>query len=283
MTFGISVALLTPFTERGDLDTDRLGAHALEVLGRGAQGVTLFGTTGEGASIAYGERANGIEALLSAGVPSETVTLGICACALDDALRQTIEGVEQGIEQFLLLPPFYFKGCEDDGLFDWHMQLAAATPATSRFILYHIPQVSGVPLSRDLVCRLAEAKPERFVAIKDSAGAWDNTERLIRTGALDVLVGDERYLARALQLGAKGSICGTANLFPERLARLFSSHAEDAELNRRVDAIVARPIIPALKAMLAQKTGVSAWNTVRRPFLPLSDNAFVQEALGWVD
>ena len=54
--FGISVALLTPFTESGDIDLPRLAAHARDVMDKGAHGVTLFGTTGEGASISFKER-----------------------------------------------------------------------------------------------------------------------------------------------------------------------------------------------------------------------------------
>ena len=66
-TFGISTALLTPFAETGEIDAARLCTHAASVLENGADSITLFGTTGEGASIGMDERASGIEALFAKG------------------------------------------------------------------------------------------------------------------------------------------------------------------------------------------------------------------------
>ena len=272
MAFGISVALLTPFAKSGAINTDALAEHARDLLGRGIDGVTLFGTTGEGASIGGAERAFALQALLDAGVSAEKITLGICATSLPDAIAQVTEGVGKDVRRFLVLPPFYFKGCSDDGLFDWHAQLMAATPSGAEFILYHIPQLSGVPLSVDLVARLKQAAPDRVMAIKDSAGQWDYTEALLDMGALDVLVGDERHLARALRMGASGSICGTANLYPERLAKLFSTREDDPDLSQHVSDILLHPVVPALKALQARMTGDPEWRNVRVPLQSLEQD-----------
>lgn len=267
--FGISTALLTPFLDDGAIDAALLGAHAGAMLSGGADGVTLYGTTGEGASIASAERRVGIEALLSAGVPAERITLGVCATALADAAAQVAGGLNHGITSFLLLPPFYFKGVSEAGLFEWHMELMARTDAAARFILYHIPQVSGVPLPVPLVGRLAAAAPGRVLAIKDSSGDWDNAEALLRQGTVPVLVGDERLLARAARLGAAGAITGMANLYPKRMKRLFDTATEDAALSDEVGRIVAQPVVPALKAVIAARTGIAGWERLRPPLAPL--------------
>jgi len=269
--FGISVALLTPFTTDGDIDTARLGQHARGLLDRGARGVTLFGTTGEGASIGLSERGAGIDALLEHGCPAGTITLGICATSMGDALEQIAQGTSRGVQSFLLLPPFYFKGCSDDGLFAWHEELFARTDRGARFILYHIPQVSGVGLSVDLVRRLTEHAPERVQAIKDSSGDWENARALIELGTMTVLVGDERILHRAVALGAGGSICGMANLYPERMTRIVETAAEDPALTEEVSRIVAKPVIPALKAVIAARSGEPAWERMRAPLTPLGE------------
>ncbi len=267
--FGISVALLTPFAEGGEIDVVTLGDHARRVVDGGADGVTLFGTTGEGPSIARRERKAGIEAVLASGVPSEKIVLGVCATATEDALDQVAEGRALGISQFLLLPPFYFKGCSDDGLFQWHMELIARTHVETRFILYHIPQLSGVALSLDLVGRLAAAAPARIRAIKDSSCSWENAEALLRQNAVPVLVGDERLLHKAAALGAAGSICGVPNLYPGRFARILETAREDTALIDEVSRIDSLPIIPALKAMLAEQRNDPVWERVRPPLTPL--------------
>ena len=270
--FGISVALLTPFTDSGTIDTLCLGRHAASVLAEGANGVTLFGTTGENASIGAEERANGIEALQNAGCQPSQIVLGLCACSLADALNQIAEGVRYGITAFLLPPPFYFKGNSDAGLFDWHMALFARADPKAQFILYHIPQVTGVPLSINLVGQLAAAAPHRILAIKDSSGSWENGMSLIEQGALQVLIGDERVLHRAVAKGAGGAITGMANLHPARMARIVETATEDQALTDEVNRIVSRPVIPALKAILFARTGDAGWARLRAPLKPLSDS-----------
>ena len=172
--------------------------------------------------------------------------------------------------QFLLLPPFYFKGCEDQGLYDWHAQLFALADPRAKFILYHIPQVTQVPLSVELVLRLCADFPNRIMAIKDSAGQWDNTKSLLDAGTIPVLVGDERLLHKAAAMGGAGSICGLANLHPERMRKLFDTHAEDADLSSMVTLIVSVPVIPALKQVMVSMTGNASWANLRAPLQPLS-------------
>ena len=78
--------------------------------------------------------------------------------------------------------------------------------------LYHIPQVSGVGLSINLVKKLKEAYPEFIIGIKDSSGVWENTEALLNIKDLVVYPGAELPVIEAIKLGAPGCISATANL-----------------------------------------------------------------------
>lgn len=271
--FGISTALLTPFHADGSLNLSLFTTHANAMLGNGVQGVTLFGTTGEGASIGLIERSQAISAMIDNGIPANVMTLGLCACAIADVVAQVEQGVAFGVTQFLLLPPFYFTDLGDAGLFDWHSKLFELADPRAKFILYHIPQVTQVPLSVDLVIRLRSTFPDRLMAIKDSSGNWDNTKALIETGKIPVLVGDERLLHKAAALGAAGSICGVANLYPQRMRTLFDTQTEDTDLSTDVDFIVSVPIIAALKQVMVTMTGDASWGNLRAPLMPLTDEA----------
>ncbi|MYK31995.1 MAG: dihydrodipicolinate synthase family protein [Boseongicola sp. SB0670_bin_30] len=267
--FGISAALLTPFHPDGSLNVPLFCEHANTMLQYGASGVTPFGTTGEGASIAFSERSVAIAAMIDSGVPNERITLGLCGSAIGDVVSQVEQGCSFGITDFLLLPPFYFKDLDDTGLFDWHARLFEAVDPRAKFVLYHIPQVTHVPLSLGLVRRLCTNFPGRILAIKDSAGSWDNTSTLLASGEVPVLVGDERLLHRAAAMGCAGSICGMANLYPQRMRALFDTRVEDAELSSDVDLIVSVPVIPALKQAMAARTGIASWSNVRAPLQAL--------------
>lgn len=270
--FGISVALLTPFTAEGDVDAARLGSHANAVLTGGASGITLFGTTGEGASLSAEERIEGVATLLKADIPAGKLTLGIYANSVAEAAGQIRAGLAAGVTTFLVPPPFYFPGTNDEGLFAWYAQLLAATDPGAQLILYHIPQVTAVPLSADLVGRIYAAFPGRIRAVKDSSGSWDTATAFLGLNSVPVLVGDERLLHRTVPLGGAGSITGCANLHPGRLTRVFETGQEDAALSTEIGAIVACPVIPALKVLLARATGDSAWENLRAPLVPLSDD-----------
>lgn len=271
--FGISTALLTPFHGDGRINLTLFCQHANHMLESGPNGITLFGTTGEGASIGLDERQTAIQAMLDSGVSADRITLGLCASAVSDVAVQVQQGVAFGVTRFLLLPPFYFKGLDDDGLYDWHAGLFDIADPSARFILYHIPQITQVPLSFDLIMRLRAGFPDRVLALKDSAGQWDDTRAVLDSGNIPVLVGDERLLHKAAAMGGAGSICGMANLYPGRLRKLFDTHTEDRDLSEDVDLIVSYPVIPALKQAMVAMTGNPDWGHLRAPLRPLEPTA----------
>ena len=266
MPFGVSAALLTPFAGDGSLDADRLAAHAGRLLGRGLAGVTPFGTTGEGASVGAAERAVALDAFVAAGLPMERVTLGLAACATGDALDQARAARERGVGAVLVPPPFYYPDPDARAVHDWYAALLAALPDGLGVVLYHIPQVTGVALDPGTVGRLHRAHPERVRAIKDSSGDAASARAFLALDGPEVLIGDERLLGPLAAEGVAGAISGMANLFPERLLRVHGEARADAALDAAVEAVVARPVVPALKALMAAREG-DAW---ARPRAPLS-------------
>src|SRR5476649_115536 len=118
--FGLSVALATPFTEDRSIDLPRLVAHGRQSLADGCNSLTVFGTTGEGASLGLGERQRALGALVGAGIdPRTQLVVGIAAASVEDAIAQGRAALMLGCPGFLLAPPFYFKNAGDEGLFDW--------------------------------------------------------------------------------------------------------------------------------------------------------------------
>lgn len=269
--FGLSVALLTPFHRDGSLDVGRLSAHAAQLLTRGVETITLFGTTGEGASIGAAERVAAIDGLRERGIGGSQTILATFETAIPDVLDLMRQGGEAGVRDFLLTPPFFFKGPDDEGLFAWHAQVLERCDPDACIILYNIPQVTSVPLSPDLTARLVRAFPGRIRAMKDSSGSWDSAQAYLAIPDLTVLVGDERLLHRAMQNGAGGAISGMANIHPERMRRIVDTGHEDRAHSAETDAVVARPVIPALKALLSRQSGVPDWTNIRPPLVALDD------------
>ena len=270
---GLSCAISTPFTPAARVDTARLADHANWCLREGCDSITLFGTTGEGAAVGVADRQASVKGLLAAGIAPSQLLSGVTACALDDAVAQARVAMDAGLHGLLLTPPWYFRDASDDGLFAWFSAFFDLMGGKARNVyLYHIPSMTGVPLSVDLVGRLKQAFPGVVAGVKDSSGEWQNTEKLLAAhGDLQILVGDERQLARAVKQGGAGTICGLANVMPGVVRKAAHDGIDNPIIANAVKAIMRYPFMPAVKTLIAQQRGDAGWRVMAPPLSALSD------------
>ena len=271
--FGLSCALATPFAPNGTVDLPRLVAHSRSRLAGGCASVTICGTTGEGASLGAESREDMLGALRAAGIDvAREVVVGIAASSVEEAIAQASQAGSFGCRTLLLPPPFYFKDATDEGLLRWFSLVLLRLAADGqRAILYHIPPVTAVPLGLELIGKLRKRFPGTVHGVKDSSGDRAYARKLLRAhGDLAILIGDERELARAVRLGASGAISGLANVVPELLLPLANDGVEDLRVNALVDELLRYPVIPAVKELVAHRTGDAAWRAVAPPLEPLA-------------
>jgi 4-hydroxy-tetrahydrodipicolinate synthase len=271
---GLWCATLTPLDARGAVDHVRLAAHVRGLFAQGVEGVAPFGTTGEFPSFSAAERMNGLEALLTAGIPAARVVPGTGCAAFADAVTLTRHALRSGCPRCLVVPPFFYKDVSDEAVYAYYARLIDAVgDAALRVYLYHIPQFSGVPIAPDVVLRLATAFPGVIAGVKDSSGDYRNTQALLaRVPQLSILVGHEPHLPQLLREGGAGTICGVANAFPAMVAALLEPNvapADEAHIAAFLAIVFKYPFLPAFKAIRAAQTGESEWNAVRPPWLPL--------------
>jgi 4-hydroxy-tetrahydrodipicolinate synthase len=114
---GVLAPVVTPFTPRLAPDAGRFVRHCRWLLDHGCRGLAVFGTNSEANSLSVEERMELLEALVQGGVPPETLMPGTGCCALTDSVRLTGHAVKLGCGGALMLPPFYYKGVSDEGLF----------------------------------------------------------------------------------------------------------------------------------------------------------------------
>jgi 4-hydroxy-tetrahydrodipicolinate synthase len=177
---GVLVPVLTPFTPSGEPDGGRFIAFCRWLLAEGADGLAIFGTTSEANSMSAGERMELLDRLVAAGVPAARLMPGCGACSVTEAATLIRHAVGHGVGGVLMLPPFYYKGMDDDGLFAFFAGVIDRVgSAALRMFLYHIPPQTVLGLSLDLVGRLIRAYPQTVVGLKDSSGDWNNTAALI--------------------------------------------------------------------------------------------------------
>ena len=274
MKFGLSCALALPLNEDLNIDCERLKAHARRCLEAGCSSVTIFGTTGEGASISLAERRNVLAALSASGADlRRQVFGGVTATSVGDAVEQARVVIERDCCGLLLSPPFYFKDVDDEGLYRWFSQVFETIGREARnVILYHIPSVTQIALSINLINRLKAAFPALVTGVKDSGSDWAYTRKLLLDAPDDllVLIGNERHLADGIQRGAHGAISGLANLCPGVLLKTLETGVRDSRIDDLATEILKFPFAAAVKALLAHRQGDSTWLNVRPPLQALS-------------
>ena len=282
MITGLIAPILSPFDDNLAFDQNLYNELAQKLLETGCSGLAPFGTTGEALSVSNNERKAALEGLVNFGIDPNKLIPGTGLCNLPDTIDLCKHALKLGCKGVMTLPPFYFKGMSDDGLFDYYLKLIDGIDDPNlKIYLYHIPQVSGVGLSIDLVKRLFAEFSGVVVGIKDSSGDWENTKALLGIKGLIVYPGAELPVIDAIRLGAPGCISATANLNGSDISEVIDlCHAgkwdEAEEKHKKVRAVRLMfqdyAPIPAQKALLAKSTGNGNWENLRPPMQPMTED-----------
>lgn len=294
---GVYAAAVTPYLGKprtaGKPDTafdfESLAVFMHFLASRGCHGMLLFGTTGEGPSFSPRER----EALLRSirvirnQVRNFKLLVGTGTPSLTESIELTKLAYELGYDGTVVLPPYYFRKASEDGLFRWFSELIEnAVPEGKHLLGYHIPAMTGVGFSLDLLERLKSKYPNQFAGIKDSSHDADFTAAVGQRFGRELLVlnGTDSYFHHALKNHAQGAITAPANLISDNLREIWDMHQagnDPSEVQGR--ATEQRhfleqysPIAPILKGLLNKIHGLPHW--ALRPPLESADEKTLEEA-----
>ncbi|HXF89329.1 MAG TPA: dihydrodipicolinate synthase family protein [Xanthobacteraceae bacterium] len=282
---GVIAAIATPIDETGIPDLARATKLARFLLDNGCDGLNVLGTTGEATSFSVEERKRVMTAYRDAGLPLDRMMVGTGAAAVADAIALTRHAAELNFAGALVLPPFYYKGVPDDGLFAYIDAIITATAERPIPIyLYHFPQQSGLHWHVKLVRRLREAFPARIVGLKDSSGdmAYARDAAAVSKD-FAVFPSTEAVLLEARDGGFAGCISATANLNADLCQRAWSAgdqtaHAAAVAIRQLFDG---KPLVPGVKALLAHIHGDPTLARVKPPLVPFSAADRAQVVAGY--
>jgi 4-hydroxy-tetrahydrodipicolinate synthase len=287
------VATATPLTADLRPDAGLLADHIAMLRAAGCDGVALFGTTGEGPEFSVEDRTAALDGLVAADVAPERAIVSIGALAIPDIVRLARHALDHKVDSLLLMPPCVYRGgIGEDGTFRFFATVIERVGRDDlRLLLYHFPDICGVPITPRVIRRLDEAYPGIIAGVKDSGGDLDFTEALIRRFShLSIYTGSETHLPQALAAGARGTICGLGNVMPRLMRALFD--APTAFDRRKLvpailsgDGILSRKPFPAsVKAVLAAVTGRREWDRVLPPMAEVAmpeRGWLVRDFLAW--
>jgi len=277
---GVLSPVITPFGKNYAPDADRFVRHCRWLLKSGCAGLAVFGTNSEANSMSVSEKRKLLEALIAGGVPGSALMPGTGHCALTDSIELTRAAVEMGCAGVLMLPPFYYKGVSDEGLYrNFAEVIERVGDDRLQLYLYHIPPVAQVSITLNLIEKLITKYPGIVAGVKDSSGDWANTKAMLdnfaKTG-FDVFAGSEVFLLDNMRNGGKGCITATGNINPGPIANVYKNwrSTEADKLQAGITAtrkiVQKQPMIPALKSAVAHFGNDPQWRTCRPPLVELT-------------
>src|SRR5947199_6812521 len=277
---GVLSPVITPFRKDYSPDEERFARHCRWLLKSGCAGRAIVVLNMVALSIAVGEKRLLLEALVKGGGSPSTLMPGSGHCAISDSIELTRAAVELGCAGVLMLPPFYYKGVSDEGLYRNFAEIIERVgDERLQLYLYHIPPVSQVAITVGLVGRLLSKYPGIVAGLKDSSGDWNNTKAMLDAFAkqgFDVFAGSEVFLLDNMRNGGKGCITATGNINPGPIANVYKNwrSAEADKLQAGITAtrkiMQKQPMIPALKAAVAHFGNDPQWKTCRPPLVELT-------------
>jgi 4-hydroxy-tetrahydrodipicolinate synthase len=273
---GIVPALVTPFTERAELDLDGLKANVEYLIPQGIWGVLVCGSTGEAASLTREEKIVLVSSVAKVSQGRVQVIAGTGAPSTAETIRNSLDAKEAGADALLVVTPYYLIPTQE-GIYQHYKAVNDAVELP--MLAYNIPAHTGNDIQMSTLERIAGL--EHVVGMKESSGrGWYMADAIAHVGDRMALIeGGDDTLYAGLCIGAAGCILALCNLAPAECVAIYTAvqagrHDEARSIYYQILPI-ARAIsvsvnfpagVKAAVEMLGRKAG-----PCRSPIQPLTD------------
>lgn len=222
-------------------------------------------------------------------IPARQILVSTSCASIEDVVELTRHALGLGAWGCLMMPPFFHKNVSDQGVVESYAYVIDRVADTRlRLVLYHIPQLSRVPLTQGVIAKLLDRYPQTIVALKDSgcdlATSLGFADAFM--GRIGVHVGNEADLPALARRGSAGAVSGIANFLPLLVRRLVeqpdAAEAELAAVKRVIELATSYPLTAAMKGIMAIVSRDERWRTVRPPLVTLQKNDLETLRRGWL-
>ena len=216
---GSFVAIVTPF-KNGKVDASALRGLIEFHIENGTNGIVPCGTTGESATLNHAEHEEVIRIAVETCKGRIPVLAGTGSNATQEAIELTQRAQKIGADGALLITPYYNKPTQE-GLFQHFSAVAKETDIP--IILYNVPSRTSINMLPSTVARLSSVN--NIIGIKEASGSLVQVSEIIDSCGQDfeVISGEDPLTWPILAIGGKGVISVTANLVPDKFAKLVDA------------------------------------------------------------
>lgn len=276
---GILPAFYACYDDNGDVSPERVEALTQYFVDKGVKGIYVNGSSGECIYLDPQERMTILEHVMRVAKGKLTVICHVACNNTRDSKILAAHAEKCGVDAIASIPPIYFH-LPEYGIAQYWNDISAAAPNTD-FVIYNIPQLAGVALTRGLFAEMR--KNPRVIGVKNSSMPVQDIQVFKMDAGDDYIIfngPDEQFISGRL-IGAEGAIGGTYGVMPD-LYLAMDEALKNRDLDRaRALQYAADDIIytmcsthanmyAVIKEILRINEGIDI-GSVRAPLTPISD------------
>ena len=260
---GVYAASLSVLNDNGILNINETISHAENIIRCGLHGVFFFGSTGQSQLISINEKKELISKIASHKLRKKFF-LGTGCNSINDNIDLIKYAMEYDFKDFLVMPPAYYKGNTDEGVFNFYKKIIAKTSKV-KIILYNFEKLSGYKFSAEAVTKLVKTFPENIIGCKDSS--YNLFETLNLPNFL-MFPGSEAKLLKGLKLGNAGCISAVTNVTHSLARKVFDDFENKINQSKNEKLMRVREIFDQYNLISALHSYLSENNKKFRNILP---------------
>jgi len=249
---GIYAAGLSILNEDMSLNAQATITHAESAIKHGLHGVFFFGSTGQSQLISISEKKELISKTATSKYRDQFF-IGTGVNSLNENIDLIRYSMEYGFQTFLIMPPAYYKGNTDEGIYNFYSEIILRIPKI-KIILYNFEKLSGYLFNSEIVKKLVENFPKQIIGCKDSSyNLFEN----LKIPNFKMFPGSEAKLLKGLELGCSGCISAVTNVTHSLARKVFDDFENKQQQTINEQLINVRqsfdkyPLISALHTFLS--------------------------------
>ena len=274
---GVFSAALTPINQDYSINSQVFLSHCQWLLTQGLDGLAVFGTTGEANAFNVEEKIKALQFLIDNNINSNHLMPGTGQCSVTDTVKFTKKCADIKVRAVLILPPFFYKDVSDEGVIEYYKRVVEEVEDNNlHYVLYHIPQTSGVFISFNVIEKLLKLYPNNIVGMKDSSGDLDNMLKVTKYfNNFSLFSGSDSLALKVSRRGGAGAITATSNISGKLLSYIIKNNNEVSSIDnfqelqllqeKIRETLFTHEPVSALKAFLSIQQNNQEWNRVNPP------------------
>lgn len=217
---GVGVAIVTPFNADHSIDFDGFGRLVQHVSDGGVKYIVLQGTTGESPTVTKSEKKQLLDFLKEKNYKRLPIVYGVGGNVTSDVVATLKETDFEGVDAILSVCPYYNKPGKR-GVIEHFTRVADASPVP--VILYNIPPRTGINMSPETICTLAQHP--NIIGVKEASCVIEQCMEIYRDKPEDFLLisGDDVQAVPIISIGGVGVMSVIANALPAKFSNMIDA------------------------------------------------------------